>query len=153
LTARAAEGISTFETYAGPTTGYTEQVYAYDLLADASGRTQVLLHNSSADLAMGLKFSHSQLPWFIVWKNTAAVEDGYVTGLEPATNLPNFKAFERQSGRVVSLPPGGKWSCQWSIEIHDSKEGVNSALREIAQLQALGKRLIHSSPQAKFSPQ
>src|SRR5262245_19666657 len=32
LTARAAEGMDTFDTYLGPTPGYTEQVYAYDLL-------------------------------------------------------------------------------------------------------------------------
>ena len=49
------------------------------------------------------------LPCFTVWKNTAAVEDGYVTGLEPAINFPNFKSFERQQGRVKVLPAGGQW--------------------------------------------
>ena len=38
LTARAAEGIDTHETYLGPTVGYTEQVYVYDLLSDAAAR-------------------------------------------------------------------------------------------------------------------
>ena len=39
LTKRAAEGIDTYETYAGPTTGFAEQVYGYDLLANSHGRT------------------------------------------------------------------------------------------------------------------
>ena len=40
-TPRAAEGIDTYETYAGPAAGFAEQVYLYDLLADAHGHTLV----------------------------------------------------------------------------------------------------------------
>ena len=54
--------------------------------------------------AIALRFNRQELPCFTVWKNTAALEDGYVTGLEPATNFPNFKTFERQQGRVVRSP-------------------------------------------------
>src|SRR5205085_8745316 len=32
LTKRAAEGIDTYEAYVGPTTGFAEQVYGYELL-------------------------------------------------------------------------------------------------------------------------
>ena len=49
LTKRAAEGIDTHETYAGPTTGFAEQVYVYDLLADGHGHTLALLVNAAAD--------------------------------------------------------------------------------------------------------
>src|SRR6185295_5026888 len=37
ITPRAAEGIDTLEHYAGPTAGFAEQVYCYDLLNDAAG--------------------------------------------------------------------------------------------------------------------
>ena len=115
LTARAAEGIDTYETYGPPTTGFAEQVYAYDLLADARGHTLALLVNARADRAVALRFGRQELPCFTVWKNTGAAEEGYVTGLEPATNYPNFKAFERRQGRVRTLAPGGRWECRWSL--------------------------------------
>jgi hypothetical protein len=152
LTARAAEGIATYDTYAGPTVGFAEQVYAYELQGDPTGRTLALLYNAAADRGMALRFNCSELPCFTVWKNTAAIEDGYVTGLEPATNYPNFRTFERQQGRVHMLPPGGHWECHVSIEVHDTAHAVTDVLTEIARLQAHAPATIHRTPQARFSP-
>lgn len=151
LTPRAAEGIDTLETYAPPHPGFAEQVYVYDLLADASGKTLAMLYNAKADKGVALRFSRKELPCFTVWKNTAAVEDGYVTGLEPATNYPNFKTFEREKGRVVQLPPGGSWDATWSIEVFDTAQGVANALKEVVSLQAQAKAIIHKEPAARFS--
>lgn len=151
LTPRAAEGMETFDTYARPVTGFAEQVYCYDLLADEKGRTAAMLYNAAADRGMVLHFNRNELPCFTVWKNTGALEDGYVTGLEPATNFPNFKTFEREQGRVRTLPPGGRWEANWSIEIHDTAEGVSDALAEIVRLQAQAKPVLHRQPQKRFS--
>jgi Domain of unknown function (DUF4432) len=151
-TPRAAEAIDTFDTYAGPKAGFAEEVYLYEPLADASGRTLALLYNAAADRGLAVRFNRGELPCFTVWKNTAAAEDGYVTGLEPATNFPNFKSFERAQGRVRVLPPGGRWECSWSIEVFDTKEGVAGALAEVARLQAQGRETVHRTPQARFSP-
>jgi hypothetical protein len=153
LTARAAEGIDTYETCAGPTPGFTEQVYCYDLLGDSSGRTLALLYNAAADRGLALRFNRNDLPCFTVWRNTAALEDGYVTGLEPASNFPNLKTFERQQGRVRVLPPGGRWETSWSIDFFDSAAGVSAVLAEIVTLQAQAKPKIHRTPQPRFSPQ
>lgn len=152
LTARAAEGIDTYGTYGGPTPGFAEQVYCYDLLADGSGRTLAMLYNAAADRGLVLRFNHHELPCFTVWRNSAALEDGYVTGLEPATNYPNFKTFERQQGRVRTLPPGGRWECSWSIEVHDTAPAVHKVLAEVVELQSHARPLIHRTPHAKFSP-
>jgi hypothetical protein len=151
LTPRAAEGMDTFDTYAAPAPGFAEQVYCYDLLADGSGRTLAMLYNAAADRAMALRFSHKELPCFTVWKNTAAAEDGYVTGLEPATNFPNFKTFERQRGRVRPLPPGGRWETTWSIEVADTAAGVSALLAEVVRLQSQARAVIHRTPQPAFS--
>lgn len=152
-TPRAAESIATHDTYLGPTTGYNEQVYVYDLLADARGQTIALLMNQAADRAVALRFNRRELPCFTVWKNTGALEDGYVTGFEPGTNYPNFKSFERSQGRVPVLPPGGRWECRWSLEVCDSAASVAALIREMATLQALGKATIHATTVAKFSPE
>jgi hypothetical protein len=151
ITARAAEGIDTLEMYAGPAPGFAEQVYCYDLLGDAAGRTLAMLYNHTADRACVLRFNRQELPCFTVWKNTGALEDGYVTGLEPATNFPNFKTFERQHGRVVVLPAGTHWETTWSIEVHDSAAGVSNVLAEIVSLQSQAKAIIHRTPHPKFS--
>ncbi len=151
LTARAAEGVDTLETYAGPTPGFAEQVYCYDLLGDAGGRTLAMLYNHAADRGLVLRFNRQELPCFTVWKNTGALEDGYVTGLEPATNYPNFKTFERQQGRIPVVAPGGHWEANWSLEFHDSASSVASVLAEVVSLQSQARATVHRAPQARYS--
>jgi hypothetical protein len=149
---RAAEGMDTYDTYVGPTPGYAEQVYYYDLLANGAGRTLAMLHNPTADRGLVMRLNRNELPCFAVWKNTAAVEDGYVTGLEPATNFPNLRTFERQQGRVRLLAPGSLWEAKWSLEFQDSAAGVAEVLKEIVTLQAQTRATIHRTPQPGFSP-
>jgi len=146
INARAAEGLNTLETYAGPVAGFAEQVYCCDLLPDSTGKTLAMLYNKAVDRALVLRMNHQELPCFTVWKNTAALEDGYVTGLEPALNYPNFKTVEREQGRVKVLPPGGKWQCVWSIEVLDTHDGIGAVQKEIATLQAHGKAVVHREP-------
>jgi hypothetical protein len=151
-TARAAEGIDTFDTYAGPAAGFAEQVYCYDLLADGGGHTLAMLYNRAADRGLVVRFNRNELPCFTVWRNTAALADGYVTGLEPATNYPNFRGFERERGRVRLLPPGGQFACTWSLEVQDTASGVAAVLAEVVTLQAQARAVVHRTPQARFSP-
>jgi hypothetical protein len=151
-TPRAAEGIDTFDTYAAPTIGFAEQVYLYEPLTDATGHTLALLYNAKGDRGCCVRFGLRELPCFTVWKCTQSVEEGYVTGLEPATNFPNFKTFERKQGRVKVLPPGGRWSATWSFEVLDSAAGVSAVQKEVAALQAQAPAKIHRTPQARFSP-
>ncbi len=152
FTARAAEGIDTYDTCLGPTVGYQEQNYVYDPLADGRGQTLALLVNAAADRAVCLRWPRDLLPCLTVWKNTAALEDGYVTGLEPATNYPNFRAFEREQGRVRTLPPGGRWECRWCLEVADNSRAVAALMAEVAMLQARAPAVIHRTMQARFSP-
>ena len=100
---------------------------------------------------MAVRWNRNELPCFTVWKNTGAMEDGYVTGIEPATNYPNFRSFERQQGRVRVLPPGGHWQCTWSIEVFDNRDGVSRILAEVATIQAQSPQKIHRTPQPRFS--
>ena len=76
-----------------------------------------------------------QLPCFTLWKNTASLEDGYVTGLEPATNYPNPKWFERKQGRVVSLGGGETQRIGLTLAVHDRKQHVKEVEGEIRKIQ------------------
>ena len=149
LTARAAEGMDAFDTFGPPVVGFAEQVYVYDLLSDSRGQTLALLVSAAADKAVCLRFPTASLPCLTVWKNTMALEEGYVAGLEPATNYPNFRGFERKHGRVRTLPPGGSWTARWSIEAVDAPQAVVALQAEVATLQAQAKAVIHRTPQPR----
>jgi len=124
MNAHAAEGIDAFATYAGPTKGFVEQVYLLETYADANKRTEILLENAAADRGVSMSYSTEQLPYLTIWKNTAAVEDGYVTGLEPGTGYPFNRRIERQFGRVPKLAPGQSRSFVIDVGLHVGKESV-----------------------------
>ena len=148
---RAVEGIGTYDTYLGPTPRYVEQAYWYDLLADADGRSLAMLRNQAGDRGVVLRFSRNELPAFTQWKNTASVSDGYVTGLEPGTDYPNTKAFERKRGRVVQMDPGQTYRAELTLEIHDSAAGVSAVEAEAAALQEQDARTVHQQPVPEYS--
>lgn len=150
--ARAAEGIDHYETYEPPTSGYAEQVYYFSLAADRNSRTAVLLRNGAGDRGISLHYDTRELPHFTLWKSTQAETDGYVTGLEPATNFPNLKSFEREQGRVVKLPPGGKSVHRLEIAVHSLAESVRTVEQEIAALQQGRPPKVHRQPRPGWSP-
>ena len=131
---RAEEGFKTFDQCLGPTPGYIEQVYFYKLASNSEGNTSVLLKNAEGNLGASLHYALKQMPYFTLWKNTAATRDGYVIGLEPATNYPNAKSFERDAGRVITLNGGETQHCDLTIAVHDTKDGVQAAERKIEQI-------------------
>jgi hypothetical protein len=149
--ARAAEDMSTYRIYREPTPGYVEQVYWHDLAADSAGRTLAALRNGSGDAAVVLRFNKQDLPHFTQWKHTAATGDGYVTGLEPATNFPNPKTFERKQGRVVRLSPGNIYRATLTLEVLDSPEAVARMEKEVSALTGGTGPKIHEKPKAGWS--
>ena len=48
----------------------------------------------------------------------------------------DFKANERAAGRLVTLPPGGRWEAAWSIEVFDTAAAVAEAVAEVEMIQA-----------------
>lgn len=132
--ARAAEGISTYDTFVGPTPGFVEQVYKMRLKADAAGKTGVLLHNRAADRGASMHFDTSELPFFTLWKYSAAKPDGYVTGLEPGTCFPHNRKREREEGRVIVLQPGESRSYGLEVQLHPSATDVQAAADTIQKL-------------------
>ncbi len=143
---RAAEGLQTFAEYAGPTPGYVEQVYFLELRADAQRRTQVVLHNRAADRGARLAWSLDELPYFTLWKNTAAEADGYVTGLEPGTNYPQHRSVERRHGRVPVLQPGECRSFTLECEVLPTSQAVGQALAVVATLQGEEPAVLEPQP-------
>jgi len=131
----ALPGIDKWNSYTEPTPGYAEQVFYIELLEHVGHQTVVALVNADGDRALSLRFNREQLPYFALWKNMLPTKDGYVTGLEPATCLPNIKPFEREKGRVINLQPERSYEMEITYEIHLTKASVDELLSEIEAIQ------------------
>jgi hypothetical protein len=149
---RAAEDVATWQTYRGPTPGYAEQCYYAELIGDDREQTVVLLRNAAGDRGISLEYGIRALPCFTVWKCTQAEADGYVTGLEPATNFPNVKTFERSRGRVMTLAPQQSYATQIVLSVHASSADVAAVEHRIEELQRRAHPVVHARPLAAFSP-
>ena len=157
--ARAQEGIGADPAAAaaraavclGPTAGYVEQVYFFQPAArPGDGASLAALVSADASRAAVVRFDCRQLPCLTLWKNTAAAEQGYVVGIEPATNYPNTRAVERAGGRVVRLQPGARYDVQVMFEVALGEAAVAGVTAEIDQLQATAAGTVHLQPHADF---
>lgn len=146
LNERAAEGIEHFNLFPGPTPGFVEQVYGIFPCADASGWTAAMLRNRNGDRGMSLRFNTAGLPFLTLWKNTAALEDGYVVGLEPATGFPFNRSVERRFGRVPCLSGGEDRGFELEFSLLDSREAVEKEAERIEALQKPGGPVVDSAP-------
>ena len=131
----AAKYIDSWQTYLGPTKGFTEQVYLLEPLGDGNSSTMALLVNKDADRATSVRWNVNELPYLTIWKNTAAEEDGYVTGIEPATGFPFNRLVERKYGRVPKLSAGETRSFTLNFGIHIGNDQVGELINEATERQ------------------
>ncbi len=141
--------------YEGPKPGFAEEVYYFKLHDDpaSGGKTKVMLRNQDGDKGVVLEFRSDQLPAFTLWKNTAGLRDGYVTGLEPGTNYPNPRPFEQARNRVVRLPVDGRYVTETAMTVLATAEDVAAAEQEIGRLQARGPAKVNPRPAEPFAPE
>ncbi len=147
----AAAGVEAWHAYPEAQPHFAEQAFYTRLAADAAGQTRVLLHDAAAATGVSLRFSREQLPWFVLWKNMRMPQDGYVTGLEPALNLPNPNEFEREHARAKQLPPGQSMRFEIAFEIHSTAESVQDAANAVVALQGDRKPEIFTTPRPDWS--
>jgi peroxiredoxin len=141
-----ASDVSSYNLYRAPMPGFPEQVYCLQLWADQKGQTKVMLRNAAADKAVSMAFSIEQLPFFTLWKNPVAYEDGYVTGLEPGTGFPCNRSMERKAGRVPKLAPHQSRLFTVDVALHAGKDQVEAIADEIIKIQAGRKTQVDSTP-------
>ncbi len=133
--ARAAEGISTWNTCEGPVSGYQEQVYFIEPFADDSHWSEAMLSTNDGSFGFAVHFDTRTLPYLNLWKNTVAVEDGYVVGLEPATGFPNTRSVEDKNGRLINLQGGESKSFRLKLQPLVTPNEVTQSRSRIEKLQ------------------
>jgi Domain of unknown function (DUF4432) len=120
----AAAGLNDMRRFAGPTAGFAEQVFLFHAAGDSSGLAHQVLCNADESLAAHVSFAIDTLPYAILWKRTAAVEDGYVAGLNPCSDLPNRRFVERKERRVGTLGAHEEIVFRHTTELAEGKSTV-----------------------------
>lgn len=129
-----AQHLAEYETYAAPKAGFAEQVYLIEPAVDKNGRTLMMLQNAAATRGVAMSFATAQLPCFTLWKNTVALEDGCVTGLEPGIGFPRPRALEKEAGRIPILAPGESRTFAIDVTILATPEQVRDTAAKIDQI-------------------
>jgi hypothetical protein len=144
--ANAAKAVKAWNTFAGPVSGYVEQVYLMRPLEDKKGRVNVLLHNPSGSNGMVLQYAKKELPYLTLWKNTGHEDDGYVIGIEPGVSYPNMRKVERQAGRVPTLAGGARHTMTMDFTLMNTKERVDQTIARINDIQKTRPMTISEKP-------
>ena len=148
----SAGEIDRWNEYGPPEEGYSERVYFAEPRGDESQMASAMLRSSDGTLGLGVSFQTTGLPRFVVWKNTAAENDGYVTGIEPATNFPNQRSYETEQGRVVELAAGETKSFRVNLHPLTTAESVLEMSAQIAKTQGDDAPEIYPVPNPGWSP-
>lgn len=146
--AHAAKDVEEYAAYAEPTRGFIEQVYCLEPAADSTGRSLILLQNSRGDRGVAMAFSVEALPYVTLWKNLAAREEGYVTGLEPGTSYPFNRRIERKAGRVPRLAAGASRKLGIDVTVLLSPDDILRANAEVKRIQGGRETRIETQPLA-----
>ena len=143
--AAATAGLNDWNRFRSPDPGRAEQVYFMELAADSDHNSLVLLTNSDQSKAVSIRYDVINLPCFTIWKNPVGEADGYVCGLEPATNFPNPKSFEESRGRVIRLAPGKSRTLSLNIGMLVGSDRVRSMRDEVEDL-SVAEPKVSSQP-------
>jgi peroxiredoxin len=111
-----------------------------------------MLRNAAGDKAVSMAYSVKELPFFTLWKNPVANEDGYVTGLEPGTGFPRNRSIERKFGRVPKLAPHESRSFTIDFALHADAKEVNAAADEIAGIWGGRPTQVDKTPRTSTGP-
>lgn len=140
------KGASTFGFFGSPQIGFVEKAYFMELSGGNNERTKVMLVDRDEIRAVSVSFSIREIPYFALWKNTAAVEEGYVVGLEPGTSLPNSRRFEREQNRALKLRSRGGYNSEITFSVHLGKDEVHEVKKRIEKTSGETKPRVLRKP-------
>lgn len=146
----AAQNLPNWSTLCPESPGSEEVVFFFEPAGDEQGLCRTMLVDASGERGMTLSFRPDRFPYFSFWKSRLADADGYVCGLEPSTDFPNGKSFEKRQGRVLELKPGESRSFELDFEILHDKASIETAEKTIRSIPAKG--VIEKAPKPEWTP-
>ncbi len=121
-----------------PEPGLAEQCYFFELQASRTDGRTAAMRSATRRVTRGWCSGISR-PSFRRSRSGSAqerVKEGYVTGLEPGTNYPNPKPFEKASATGRHLLPHGRYVTETTLEVLSTGQAVAAVEAEIQAIQA-----------------
>jgi hypothetical protein len=143
--------MDTFGACGAPVAGLPEDVFLCVPRVDEAGSGIALLETADREAGVLVRFDRSTLPCLVIWKLLGDPRDGYVVGLEPSTNFPNLRTFERTQGRVARLRPGETRTFRVSMELLSGVPGVAAARGLVETIQGATPPRLHRTTGAPFT--
>lgn len=150
-TPHVAAAMDTFVACGAPAPGRPEDVFLCVPRTDADGSGIALLETADREAGVLVRFDRSTLPCLVVWKLIGDPRDGYVVGLEPSTNYPNLRTFERTQGRVARLQPGEARTFRVSMELLSGSPDVAAARGLVEAIQGATPPRLHRATGVPFT--
>ena len=117
----ARPGLSQWNRFQTPTSGYAEQVFIHRPAHGADGRTTIELRNPQIGIGVRWTYPTANLPYLMEWKMMG--KGTYVVGVEPANcNGLGGRAATRTLGLLPLLEPGESREYPIDLEIIPSAE-------------------------------
>ena len=126
--AEAEKGAASATEIPAPISGYKEQVFYHELIADNNGFVSAVLENRKLGVGLFTQYRKKELPRFIQWKMVA--EGEYVLGFEPANCLVEGRAKERERGTLQFLEPGETRDFLVRIGVLDGNDAIDQFKNE-----------------------
>ncbi len=126
--AEAEKGVDEAAMFSSPVSGYREQVFFHDLIADADGFATVLLIDARKQVGLSVRFRQKELPRYIEWKMMG--EGTYVVGMEPANCGVGGRAKERAAGTLQFLEPGEDRHFLVQLRVVDGEEELSNFITQ-----------------------
>ncbi|HID12192.1 MAG TPA: DUF4432 family protein [Candidatus Latescibacteria bacterium] len=119
----AAKGLSEWNKFQSPASGFKEQVFYHDMAEGQDGYVTVALVNQDVEgrpLGVYVRYHREQLDKFVEWKMMG--EGTYVVGLEPANCWVEGRAEAKKRGELLFLNPMERRRFHLEIGVVDSEE-------------------------------
>ena len=132
-----------------PMRGFSEQVWQYDMAADAKGRVASAVVNDRLGFGIEIETSKSQFPCCYQWQNFQAGH--YVMAVEPSTHHVKGNLFARSRGEMIWLQAGESRSYNATFRVLESEQQIAQAEKRIAAV-AQQPDTDYPEPSGNFLP-
>ena len=132
-----------------PMLNFLEQVWEYDMAADAEGLVPVAVVNDALGFGLEVETRKDQLPCAYQWQNFQTGHN--VMGIEPSTHHVKGNTFARQRGEMIWLEAGQSRNYNTRFTVLDGAEDIAKAAAHIAAI-ATQPDNDYPAPSGKFVP-
>jgi hypothetical protein len=121
-----------------PASGFPEECYEHQVIAEPTGTVPVAIVNRSLGLGAYQVYRKEQFPFHTMWRMLG--EGTYGVAMEPTTNRDAGRFDARERGELAYLAPGEARHYDLEIGVLDGKAAIDTFAARIDALTGAGHR-------------